>query len=185
PKIEIERVGVGPDLLTQLMAKQTPLPETEPPSIVTTSLFRHQKQALTFMLRREQGWDVEGNQDIWTKRESQQGYHYYNNVSGGTQHDPPPQFRGGLLADDMGLGKSLSMISLIAANQFVTTTKPYSKFSERITHLPRPKQEGHRLSATARCGHYNISNTVFDLEEGASKKPTAAVFRCLASSCPR
>lgn len=90
PKIEIERLGVGPDLLTQLMAKQTPLPETEPPSIVTTPLFRyispcaifklvaneqlsHQKQALTFMIRREQGWDMEGNHDIWAKRESHQG----------------------------------------------------------------------------------------------------------------
>lgn len=91
PKIEIEKLSVGPDLLSQLMAKQTPLPETEPPSIVTTELFRyislctifklvanerssHQKQALTFMLRREQGWDMEGNEDMWTKRESQQGY---------------------------------------------------------------------------------------------------------------
>lgn len=65
---------------------------------------------------------------------------YYNNVSGGIQHDPPPQFHGGLLADDMGLGKSLSMISLIAANQFVTTTKPYSKVSERVNiSCPRVK----------------------------------------------
>lgn len=65
---------------------------------------------------------------------------YHNNVSGRIQHDPPPQFRGGLLADDMGLGKSLSMISLIAANQFVTTTKPYSKISERVDiSCPRVK----------------------------------------------
>lgn len=86
-KIEIERLSVGPDLLAQLMAEQTPLLDTEPPLIITTSLFRyispctifglvsneqssHQKQALTFMIRREQGWDVEGTQDIWTKRES-------------------------------------------------------------------------------------------------------------------
>ncbi|KAH7355161.1 SNF2 family N-terminal domain-containing protein [Rhexocercosporidium sp. MPI-PUGE-AT-0058] len=147
PKFEIERLSVGPDLLAQLMAEQTPLPETEPPSIVTTSLFRyispctifklvsneqlsHQKQALTFMIRREQGWDMEGTQDIWTRRESHQGYHYHNNVSGSIQHDPPPNFRGGLLADDMGLGKTLSMISLISANQFVTTTSPYSAMSE-------------------------------------------------------
>ncbi len=65
---------------------------------------------------------------------------YYNNVSGGIQHDPPPQFRGGLLADDMGLGKTLSMISLIVANQFVTTTQPHSKISERVNiSCPRVK----------------------------------------------
>jgi SWI/SNF-related matrix-associated actin-dependent regulator of chromatin subfamily A3 len=38
--VEIERLSVGPDLLAQLMAEQTPLPETEPPIIVTTPLFR-------------------------------------------------------------------------------------------------------------------------------------------------
>ncbi len=39
--IEIERITVGPDLLAQLMAEQTDLTQTEPPSIVTTSLFRY------------------------------------------------------------------------------------------------------------------------------------------------
>lgn len=39
-RVEIERLNVGPDLLAQLMAEQTTLEETEPPSIVTTPLFR-------------------------------------------------------------------------------------------------------------------------------------------------
>ena len=34
---------------------------------------RHQKQALTFMVRREKGWDLKSNGDIWTTDESQQG----------------------------------------------------------------------------------------------------------------
>jgi hypothetical protein len=38
--IEIERLSVGPDLLAQLMAEQTPLPEMESPTTVTTTLFR-------------------------------------------------------------------------------------------------------------------------------------------------
>jgi hypothetical protein len=38
---------------------------------------RHQKQALTFMLRREQGWDMEGSQDVWTKQEHYQGLFKY------------------------------------------------------------------------------------------------------------
>lgn len=46
--LEIERVDAGPDLLAQLMENETPLPESEAPSIVTTKLFPHQKQALTF-----------------------------------------------------------------------------------------------------------------------------------------
>lgn len=33
-----------------------------------------------------------------------------------SQREQPPDAKGGLLADQMGLGKSLSMISLIASN---------------------------------------------------------------------
>jgi SWI/SNF-related matrix-associated actin-dependent regulator of chromatin subfamily A3 len=42
---------------------------------------------------------------------------YINNVSGYSTDEAPPDFRGGLLADNMGLGKTLSIICLIAANQ--------------------------------------------------------------------
>lgn len=78
--VEIKRLSVGPDLLAQLMAEQTLLPEMEPPPTVTTTLFRysspsslsnitnsirsHQKQALIFMLRRELGYDLKSNGDI-------------------------------------------------------------------------------------------------------------------------
>ena len=38
---------------------------------------------------------------------------YVNKVSGAHQTDAPPLFFGGILADAMGLGKSLTMIALI------------------------------------------------------------------------
>ena len=41
---------------------------------------------------------------------------YVNIITGKTRDTPPPACRGGLLADQMGLGKSLSMISLMASN---------------------------------------------------------------------
>ncbi|CZR69489.1 related to global transactivator [Phialocephala subalpina] len=117
--LEIERLQVGPDLLAQLMEDDVPLPETEAPEIVKTPLFRHQKQALTFMMRREQGWGyLEGTRDVWSRQLDRLGrFKYINNVSGQASDEVPPDFRGGLLADDMGLGKTLSMISLIATNQ--------------------------------------------------------------------
>jgi SWI/SNF-related matrix-associated actin-dependent regulator of chromatin subfamily A3 len=96
----------------------------------------HQKQALTFLLRRERGWAMDDTErDIWTKEKDgygrtrlvlsmeihtaiiKSGCRYINNVSGSYQDEPPPYFQGGLLADDMGLGKTLSMLCLIAANQ--------------------------------------------------------------------
>ena len=96
--LEIERLSVGPDLLAQLMAEQSPLPETEPPDVVTTSLFwylsldatfddftdktySHQKQALTFMMQRERGWNFESNRDVWSIYESHPGHSKYSSHS--------------------------------------------------------------------------------------------------------
>jgi SWI/SNF-related matrix-associated actin-dependent regulator of chromatin subfamily A3 len=96
----------------------------------------HQRQALTFLLRREQGWALESpNQDVWTKAgHTGSGYglkllphstdtslltelpRYINNVTGMRQSQPPPPFSGGIVADQMGLGKTLQMIALIASD---------------------------------------------------------------------
>ncbi|KAF7898729.1 hypothetical protein EAF00_005175 [Botryotinia globosa] len=115
----IEELKSGPDLLAQLMEGEAPLRETEAPKIVKTSLFRHQKQALTFMLRREEGWNFDdAASDIWSRQSDTSGrLSYVNNVTGYSTCEAPPEFRGGLLADDMGLGKTLTMICLIASNQ--------------------------------------------------------------------
>jgi hypothetical protein len=84
--LEIERLEAGPNLLAQLMEDEIPLRETEAPAIVETPLFwyvssacckpylanpikSHQKQALTFMLRRENGWALESRfHDIWSRQ---------------------------------------------------------------------------------------------------------------------
>jgi hypothetical protein len=54
---------------------------------------------------------------------------YINNVTGDAQQSPPPNFYGGLPADQTGLGKSLSVISLIASN-------PHRRQSEYAIKLP-------------------------------------------------
>ncbi|KAF2231648.1 hypothetical protein EV356DRAFT_471443 [Viridothelium virens] len=94
------------------------LPETEAAPLVRTSLFRHQRQALTFLMEREKGWNLHApGQDIWTRQERNGGFvQYLNNVTGLHQSEPPPPFSGGVLADHMGLGKSLTMIALIASD---------------------------------------------------------------------
>jgi hypothetical protein len=89
------------------------------------------------MLLREQGWAWDGSRpDIWEAQErGQQQYWYHclvpsllrhlhiltyysfiNRISGTIQDDRPPQFYGGIIADPMGMGKTLSMISLIASD---------------------------------------------------------------------
>ena len=85
------------------------------------------------MSRRELGWEMnDTGQDLWSEQASTVGtvyvacllvycsdgrltvYSYVNNITGTWQTSRPPEFYGGLLADSMGLGKSCSMIALIA-----------------------------------------------------------------------
>ncbi|KAH8650675.1 SNF2 family N-terminal domain-containing protein [Tricladium varicosporioides] len=119
--LHLEEVASNADLWSEFESNEE-LPETEGPSIVSTILLRHQKQALTFMMRREQGWALEGpRKDIWKIMiAANKQFLYTNTITGSQQDYPPPSFRGGILADQMGLGKSLSMISLIASD----TTRP-------------------------------------------------------------
>lgn len=53
-------------------------------------------------------------------------YSFINRVSGTSQTQVPPQFYGGIIADPMGLGKTLSMIALIACDLYVDRDDPRS-----------------------------------------------------------
>ena len=96
-------------------------------------MLRHQMKALTFMIQREQAWSYEESQDnLWVREVDETGDlmfvtqnfeenladsgRYTNLVTENSQRTEPQESRGGLLADQMGLGKSLTMISLIASS---------------------------------------------------------------------
>ncbi|KAF2728957.1 hypothetical protein EJ04DRAFT_84209 [Polyplosphaeria fusca] len=95
------------------------LAEAPTPSALRTQLKPHQRQALTFFLRREQGLHPTTNDmGIWSRpTEDECAMRYTNTVTGRSQLAPPPIWRGGIIADEMGLGKTLSMIALIASDQ--------------------------------------------------------------------
>ncbi|EHK42608.1 hypothetical protein TRIATDRAFT_224421 [Trichoderma atroviride IMI 206040] len=108
----------GPDLL-DILSSNVELEETPQPASIQTVLqrFSHQKKALTFLLRRENGWAFETNQlDIWEKVDNDQGRFFVNRISSTHQEEEPPQFYGGIIADPMGLGKTLTMIALAASD---------------------------------------------------------------------
>jgi len=94
------------------------LEDADTPHALSTELYKHQKQALTFMVQRERGWAMDGHhKDIWKEERDVLGrVSYQNIISGSKQTTPPHQFRGGLLIDAPGLGKSLSILALIASS---------------------------------------------------------------------
>ncbi|KAL8657042.1 MAG: hypothetical protein Q9226_002323 [Calogaya cf. arnoldii] len=94
------------------------LPEMEAQASIVTPLLTHQKQALYFMVSKEQervfGDNEEDNNSLWRLRILPNGQRtYYNVITGQEEHQKPPESLGGILADMMGLGKTLSILSLI------------------------------------------------------------------------
>lgn len=94
------------------------IPTMEAPKAVVTPLLHHQKQALWFMMEKEQprkfGSEEEDNNSLWRLELSANGKRQYREIITGMVTDrEPPQVLGGLLADMMGLGKTLSILSLV------------------------------------------------------------------------
>ena len=93
------------------------LPLADNPFALQTTLFKHQRQALYFMMQRELGWNFTGSGgDIWKLSSVSNFPMYINTISNDVQMERPPTFCGGILADQMGLGKTLSILSLIASD---------------------------------------------------------------------
>ena len=95
------------------------LPEMDPEPVILTDLLKHQKQGLYFMTSKEtqQSVGIQGaGHSLWKLSMGNNGEKaYYNVITGQTERIEPAQIRGGILADMMGLGKTLSILSLIVS----------------------------------------------------------------------
>ena len=95
------------------------LPETEPDrTIIETALQPHQKQALHFLLEHERDQEAEHGGSVFSlwKPQMVKGRRVWQNVITSQQMaEKPTPVRGGILADMMGLGKTLSILSLLAS----------------------------------------------------------------------
>ncbi|KGL78768.1 Helicase-like transcription factor, partial [Tinamus guttatus] len=83
--------------------------EMEAAKAVGTLLLPHQKQALAWMVSRENSNDLP---PFWEERNNL----YYNIITNFAVKERPKNVLGGILADDMGLGKTLTTIALILTN---------------------------------------------------------------------
>lgn len=116
------------------------MPEHDQPRDIKTKLLQHQRQALWFMLEREKDIRqqeeslqrlqslaelngdapvaqevVQSVQDnLWRENINKKGQkRWYNVITGQEMNDRPESTFGGILADVMGLGKTLNVLSLI------------------------------------------------------------------------
>ncbi|KAM3423596.1 hypothetical protein BST61_g1020 [Cercospora zeina] len=107
------------DTMFDKLAKDEDLPAMESNAdIIKTSLMVHQKQALNFLVTHERD-DYEGDEipshSLWKSRPKNNGQPaWYHVITGLELHEKPAPIQGGILADMMGLGKTLSILALIA-----------------------------------------------------------------------
>ncbi|KAI1437179.1 SNF2 family N-terminal domain-containing protein [Xylaria sp. CBS 124048] len=127
------------------LTKSEDLPEMEPDPRVQTELLRHQKQALYFMTLKEKPRNLALNghtsDSFWKVRIGARGERYYRNVITDEVLDTnPAETFGGILADMMGLGKTLSILSLITTT--LDEAENWSKQEPIQPQAPQPKRRG-------------------------------------------
>ena len=103
------------------LEKSETLLQMEPSPLITTKLLVHQKQGLNFMTNKEKervfSDKEEDNNSLWRLKHASNGQRmYYNVITGKEERNKPPEVLGGILADMMGLGKTLSILSLIVGS---------------------------------------------------------------------
>ncbi|PHH81832.1 hypothetical protein CDD82_7766 [Ophiocordyceps australis] len=129
-RMHLQAIIEGPNLLDSLDSGKD-LEESPQPPAIFTALKRHQKQALTFMLSREQEREFHGKQQsIWETVDTDYQQHFVNRVSDMDQLEVPRQFYGGIIADPMGFGKTLTMIALAATDQILQSSPEYMDIEE-------------------------------------------------------
>ncbi|PVH69330.1 hypothetical protein DL98DRAFT_554481 [Cadophora sp. DSE1049] len=82
---------------------------------LTARLLPHQEEALHFMMQRENG-PVSSEYCLWKPMLEEPGWHVYkfrHAVTNAKSRAPSSELGGGILADEIGMGKSLSILALI------------------------------------------------------------------------
>jgi SNF2 family DNA or RNA helicase len=115
-----EAVTAVSKLFDSVASNAKALPMLDPPSMITTKLLDHQRQALWWLLEREKprtfGDEEADNSSLWRKERNDHGYPQYREIVAGIiSLEEPAQVLGGLLADVMGLGKTIEILALLAA----------------------------------------------------------------------
>ena len=116
-----EKFGAGEDVLAQM-------PMAECPSKLQTQLLPYQRQALAWLQEKEnpQLPAIRSDDAVQLWKRSQHNANIFTNIATNfsLKNQEPTLASGGILSDDMGMGKTLEMISLMVAG---TNTSIQSK----------------------------------------------------------
>lgn len=77
-----------------------------------TSLFAHQEKALDFMIQRETG-PIPNGFELWETVVQESETWYCHKVTGIKSRSLPAEVGGGILADEMGMGKTFCVLALV------------------------------------------------------------------------
>ncbi|XP_042314519.1 helicase-like transcription factor [Sceloporus undulatus] len=108
-QMTIEQLKTEFDKLFEDLKEDDKTRETEAAEAISTPLLPHQKQALAWMISRENNQKLP---PFWEERES----YFYNTITNFAEKKRPENVLGGILADDMGLGKTLTIIAVTLTN---------------------------------------------------------------------
>lgn len=132
----VEEIRNDVQTMFDSLAKVEDLPEMEPNmAIIKTPLMSHQKQALHFMTRQETALVLDetspdGSNPLWKSQITKTKTKVWYNVITGHEVKTLNPALGGLFADMMGLGKTLSILSRV-----VETIEEAREFGDTV--LPR------------------------------------------------
>ncbi|KAI3934429.1 hypothetical protein MKW98_002936 [Papaver atlanticum] len=101
-----------------------------PKEIIKTELYMHQKLGLGWLIQRENSDELP---PFWIKRGSNKQGSWENLMTNCSTNKRPDPLRGGFFADDIGLGKTLTLLSLIATD--------YSKQFSSVQNIEEEEEE--------------------------------------------
>lgn len=115
----VEEIRIHVISMFDTLERSETLPEMEPSDAIITPLLSHQKPGLSFMTIKEKARAFSGGEEkngsLWRLRHRPNGPKvYYNVITGREAVQQPLETLGGILPDMMGLGKTLSILALIA-----------------------------------------------------------------------
>ncbi|KAI0376440.1 SNF2 family N-terminal domain-containing protein [Hypomontagnella monticulosa] len=143
PKEGDDRESTNIEQILDHLPQHTYLKEANIDPRILTTLLSHQKEGVDFILRRECP-TVENSRSLWKLNNSADNLQFYDHIITRTSSNKPEDTAGGILADAMGVGKTLTMIASI-----VSTLKKAQSFlsgqESNISSAPAPRISQRRL----------------------------------------